>query len=265
LAQLVLENDLHHALRRNELEVHYQPQLDIKTSQIVSAEALLRWNHPKLGVLSPDTFLPLADNTGLTIPLGNWVMGQVCRQLRQWQDKGLPVKRVAVNVSAHQFKMQDLASHIQAEIDRYQLDANYLELEITEDAVMADIEQAMVIMEQLHVLGVQLAIDDFGTGYSSLNYLTKFPIHYLKIDKSFITKTPRDGSVSSIISAIVAMSHSMRLKVIAEGVETDAQLEFLNSLECDIAQGYLISKPLNAEEYMQFLLNYDTRQVAGLR
>ncbi|WP_455211573.1 EAL domain-containing protein, partial [Kaarinaea lacus] len=185
IAQLVLENDLRYAIKRDELELYFQPQLDLRKGEIVSAEALLRWNHPKSGVLSPNTFLPLAENIGIFIPLGNWVMEQVCKQLRFWLDHEKTATKIAVNLSAHQFKAENLPEKIQLLLHKYQLDVSYLELEITEDAIMSDITESTQTLKQLNQLGAQLAIDDFGTGYSSLSYLTKFPIHFLKIDQSF--------------------------------------------------------------------------------
>jgi EAL domain-containing protein (putative c-di-GMP-specific phosphodiesterase class I) len=258
-----LENDLRHAINREELELYFQPQLDIRKGEIVSAEALLRWNHPKSGVLSPSKFLPLAENIGLTIPLGNWVMEQVCKQLRFWLDNHKLATRIAVNLSAHQFKMENLPGKIQFLLHKYQLDVNYLELEITEDAIMANIDESTQTLKQLSQLGAQLAIDDFGTGYSSLSYLTKFPVHFLKIDQTFVREAPTNKNVNSVIAATIAMAHSLNLKVIAEGVENKEQLEFLKSLGCDIVQGYLISKPLKAADYIQLLLNSATRYVAS--
>ena len=263
IAQLVLENDLRNAIKRNELELYFQPQLDIRKGEIVSAEALLRWNHPKSGVLSPGTFLPLAENIGLFIPLGNWVLEEVCKQLRLWLDCNRPATKIAVNLSAHQFKMENLPEKIQFLLRKYQLDVNYLELEITEDAIMSDIDKSTQTLIQLNRLGAQLAIDDFGTGYSSLSYLTKFPIHFLKIDQVFVKEAPANKNVNSVIAATIAMAHSLNLKVIAEGVEKKEQLEFLKTLGCDIVQGYLISKPLKAQDYIQLVSNSTTRYVAS--
>jgi diguanylate cyclase (GGDEF)-like protein len=263
ITQLELENDLRQAIKRDELELYFQPQLDLGKGEITSAEALLRWNHPKSGIISPDTFLPLAENIGLFIPLNNWVIEQVCKQLRYWMDNKQPVTKIAINLSAHQFKTENLTHKIQFLLHKYKLEVNLLELEITEDAIMSNINESVQTLKQLNELGTQLAIDDFGTGYSSLSYLTKFPIHYLKIDKSFVREAPSNKSVNSIISATVAMAHSLKLKVIAEGVETKAQLEFLKSLGCDIVQGYLISKPLPARDYIQLLENSTRRYVAS--
>lgn len=265
IAQLVLENDLRYAIKRNELELYFQPQLDLRKGEIVGAEALLRWNHPKSGVLSPNTFLPLAENIGLFIPLGNWVMEQVCQQIRLWLDDNKPATKIAVNLSAHQFKMENLSEKIQFLLRKYQLDVNYLELEITEDAIMTDIDKSTQTLIHLNQLGAQLAIDDFGTGYSSLSYLTKFPIHFLKIDQAFVREAPSNKNVNSVIAATIAMAHSLNLKVIAEGVEKKEQLEFLKTLGCDIVQGYLISKPLKAPDYIQLISNSPPRNVASSR
>jgi len=263
IAQLVLENDFRHAIKREELELYFQPQLDLRKGEIVSAEALLRWNHPKSGLLSPNTFLPLAENIGLFIPLGNWVMEQVCIQLRSWLDNEKTATKIAINLSAHQFKAENLPEKILFLLQKYQLDVDYLELEITEDAIMSDINESTQTLKQLYQLGAQLAIDDFGTGYSSLSYLTKFPIHFLKIDQTFVREAPSNKNVNSVIAATIAMAHSLNLKVIAEGVENKQQLEFLKSLGCDIVQGYLISKPLKASDYIQLIANSATRYVAS--
>lgn len=261
--QLVLENDLRHAIERNELELYFQPQLDLRKGAIISAEALLRWNHPKSGMISPDVLLPLAENIGLHETVGNWVIGQVCKQLRTWLDANKPATRIAVNLSAHQFKTENLPAKIQFQLHKYKLDVRYLEFEITEDAVMSDIESATQTLHELNRIGTHLAIDDFGTGYSSLSYLTKFPIQYLKIDRSFVHEIPANKSMNSVISATIAMAHSLNLKVIAEGVEKKEQLEYLKSLGCDIVQGYLISKPLKALDYIQLISNSATRFIAS--
>jgi EAL domain-containing protein (putative c-di-GMP-specific phosphodiesterase class I) len=262
-SQLVMENELRYAINRGELELYFQPKLDLKKGEIVGAEALLRWNHPKSGVILPTTFLPLAENTGLYVPLGNWVIERVCKQIRMWLDEGRPATKIAVNLSAHQFKTGNLPENIQIQLHKYKLDVSYLELEITEDTVMSDIDNAAQTLQQLNRIGTQLAIDDFGTGYSSLSYLTKFPIHFLKIDKSFIKEAPANKSVNSVISATIAMAHSLNMKVIAEGVENKSQLEFLKTLGCDIVQGYLISKPLKASDYIDLISNSASRYVAS--
>jgi EAL domain-containing protein (putative c-di-GMP-specific phosphodiesterase class I) len=254
---------LRYAIKRNELELYFQPQLDLRKGEIVGAEALLRWNHPKSGVLSPNTFFPLAENIGFFIPLGNWVIERVCQQIRLWLDDNKQATKIAVNLSAHQFKMENLSEKIQFLLRKYQLDVNYLELEITEDAIMTDIDKSTQTLIHLNQLGAQLAIDDFGTGYSSLSYLTKFPIHFLKIDQAFVREAPSNKNVNSVIAATIAMAHSLNLKVIAEGVEKKEQLEFLKTLGCDIVQGYLISKPLKAPDYIQLISNSTTRNVAS--
>ena len=262
-AQLIMENDLRYAINREELELYFQPKMDLYKGEIVGAEALLRWNHPKSGIILPTTFLPLAENTGLYGPLSNWVIEQVCRQLRLWLDADLPATKIAVNLSAHQFKTENLPEKIQFQLHKYKLDVSCLELEITEDTVMSDIDNATQTLQQLNRIGAQLAIDDFGTGYSSLSYLTKFPIQYLKIDQSFIREAPDNKSVNSVISATIAMAHSLNMKVIAEGVENKAQLEFLKTLGCDIVQGYLISKPLKASEYIELVSKSTSRFIAS--
>ena len=263
ITQLVLENDLRQAIKRDELELYFQPQLDLRKGEIVSAEALLRWNHPKSGIIAPNTFLPLAENIGIFIPLGDWVIEQVCKQLRLWLDNNKPATKIAINLSAHQFRTENLPEKIQFQLHKYNLDVSYLELEITEDAIMSDIDTSAQTLKRLNELGAQLAIDDFGTGYSSLSYLTKFPIHYLKIDQSFVREAPANKSVNSVIAATIAMAHSLNLQVIAEGIENKEQLEFLKFLGCDIIQGYLVSKPLKAADYIQLLCNSAKRNIAS--
>ena len=254
IAQLVLENNLRQAVRNDELELHYQPQLDRETGKIVGAEALLRWHHPELGDLSPGDLLPIADSSGLIVPIGDWVLRKACKQIRNWLDAGIPAPRVAINLSAHQFREQNLIKRVRQILKEFNLDVNYLELEITEDTIMTDIDKTAVTLRTLNEMGVRLAVDDFGTGYSSLNYLAKFPIQYLKIDRSFIRDMTRDPNMVLIISAMVALAHSLRLQVVAEGIETQEQYEYLERLNCDLFQGNLISVPLPPDKFAQLLL-----------
>ena len=254
VAQLVLENNLRQAVRNDELELHYQPQIDSATGKIVGAEALLRWNHPELGDLAPADLLPIADTSGLIVPIGDWVLRTACKQIRNWLDQGIPAPRVAINLSAHQFREQNLIKRVRQILKEFDLDVSYLELEITEDTIMSDIDKTAITLRTLNEMGVQLAVDDFGTGYSSLNYLAKFPIQYLKIDQSFIRDLTRDPNMASIVSAIIALAHSLRLQVIAEGIETQDQYNYLEKLDCDLFQGYLISVPLPPEQFAELLL-----------
>ena len=257
LSQLVLENDLRHAFQKDELELYYQPQFELQTNTIVCAEVLVRWNHPKLGLLTPDKFLPLALNTGLMVPLGNWIVSKTIEQIHNRIQNNIPLIRVAINISAHHFNTGNLVEKIRQAMLEKQISSEILELEITEDTVMSDLDKTFNILQELKQLGIKLAIDDFGTGYSSLSYLTRFPIDYLKIDQSFVKELPHSNSVSSIVAATIAMAHSLNLKVIAEGVENKQQLEFLRNKNCDIVQGFLLSKPLPQDKLVRLLITKD--------
>ena len=259
IAQLVLENNLRQAVRNDELELHYQPQVDRATGKIVGAEALLRWHHPELGDLAPADLLPIADASGLIVPIGDWVLRKACTQIRSWLDQGLSCcPRVAINLSAHQFREQNLIKRVRQILKEFDLDVNYLELEITEDTIMTDIDKTTVTLRTLNEMGVKLAVDDFGTGYSSLNYLAKFPIQYLKIDRSFIRDVTRDPNMASIVSAIIALAHSLRLQVVAEGIEIQDQYDYLDQLKCDLFQGNLISVPLPPDKFAELLLSHNS-------
>ena len=248
LKNLKLENDLRHALERNELELHYQPKIDLFSGKVNSVEALVRWRHPEIGMIPPDKFIPIAENTGLITALGYWVLETACQQVSQWHDAGYDYLTVAVNLSAVQFRQHDLLEKIHNTLEKTGICAHQLELEITESTIMEDIDSASSTMRALHCSGIHISIDDFGTGYSSLNHLKRFPINTVKIDRSFIRDITTDSDDAAIVSAIVAMSHNMGLKVIAEGVETKEQLEFLSSLECEEIQGYLFSPPVPHHE-----------------
>jgi len=254
IAQLVLENNLRQAIRNDELELHYQPQIERQSGKIVAAEALLRWSHPELGNLAPDDLLPIADTSGLIVPIGDWVLRKACSQLRQWLDKGMDPPRIAINLSAHQFREQNLIKRVKQILKEFDLDVSYLELEITEDTIMTDVEQTTITLRTLSEMGIRLAVDDFGTGYSSLSYLAKFPIQYLKIDKSFIKDIPQDPNMASIVSAIVALAHSLRLEVVAEGIESQKQYELLEALNCDLFQGFLLGVPMSPEEFEEMYI-----------
>ncbi len=246
LDQLKMEEDLRHAIASNQLLLHYQPQVDVRTGKITSLEALIRWKHPKLGIVSPDKFIPLAEFTGLIVELGQWVLEQVAQQCIIWDEMGLSGFRICINISPVQFNQSNLTQWIAALLERSKVDANRLELELTESTIMTDAEANIERLRDLKNLGLALAVDDFGTGYSSLNYLKQFPIDTLKIDRSFVSDlaTP-DGS--AIVDAILALAHSLKLKVVAEGVETQEQMTYLLDRDCDLLQGFYLSEPTEAE------------------
>ncbi len=244
-----LEADLHEALARQQFELHYQPKVDARTGLVHGAEALIRWRHPERGSVPPAEFIPLAEECGLIESIGQWVIREACRQARAWQLEGLARTRVAVNLSAFQFRHGTLLQTIQQALQDFSLDPSYLEVEITESALMSDPEESVQILEQLSRMGVLVSVDDFGTGYSSMSYLRRFPIDKLKIDRTFINELTSRPDDASIVRAIVSLAHSLKLKVVAEGVETPEQLEFLKSLGCDQYQGYHFSPAVPAAEF----------------
>ncbi len=251
--RLILEKEMHYALEEGGFEVFYQPQIELKTSRIIGAEALLRWNHNSRGCILPDLFIPLAEEIGLINPIGEWVLQTVCQQLTQWQMQGLPNINAAVNLSPRQFLQTDLCDIIKRSIQDNQLNPCYLDLEITESLMIKDVDQIAEMLAAIKSLGVSIAIDDFGTGYSSLSFLTRFPIDQLKIDKSFINHITTSRNDASIAKSLIALAHNMDMKVVAEGVEHFDQLEFLKNKQCDIVQGYYFSRPLTAEAMTQLL------------
>jgi diguanylate cyclase (GGDEF)-like protein len=244
-----LQSDLHEALEKKQFELHYQPKVDVQTGAVNSAEALIRWRHPERGLVSPGQFIPFAEDCGLIGPIGEWVVREACRQARAWQFAGLPLLRIAVNLSASQFRHGRLFEIVQEALNEAELDPTYLEVELTESAVMSDPEGSVKILEQLSVMGVLVSVDDFGTGYSSMSYLRRLPIDKLKIDRSFINEIATRSDDASIVRAIVLLAHSLNLKVVAEGVETGEQLAFLKSVGCDQYQGYYFSKALAPVEF----------------
>ena len=248
-----LESDLHNAVTLNQFELYYQPKVDTRTGAVRSAEALIRWAHPTRGIVSPADFIPLAEECGLIGPIGAWVIREACRQARAWQDDGVPALRVSVNLSASQFRDSGLVESIRRALDDARLAPRYLEVELTESAVMSDPEKSIAILEQLSAMGVLVSVDDFGTGYSSMSYLRRFPIDKLKIDRVFIDEIVSRPEDASIVRAIVSLAHSLRLKVVAEGVETPAQLDFLKTAGCDEYQGYHFSRPLPAAEFERLI------------
>jgi diguanylate cyclase (GGDEF)-like protein len=244
-----LESDLHTAVKEKQFELHFQPKVDIRSGAVSSAEALVRWRHPERGMISPADFIPLAEECGLISGIGDWVVREACRQGRAWQDAGLLPLRIAVNLSASQFRASNLVELIRSALSNANYDPRSLEVEITETAVMSDPEESIKTLERLSEMGVLISVDDFGTGYSSMSYLRRLPIDRLKIDRSFINEITARADDASIVQAIVSLAHSLRLKVIAEGVETIAQLDFLKSIGCDQYQGFHFSRPLPVPEF----------------
>jgi diguanylate cyclase len=251
--RLSLQTELRHALEREELQVYYQPQVDLKTGEIVGAEALVRWLHPERGLVSPDKFIPIAEETGLIIPIGEWVLQTACKQTKVWQNSGFPSFQVAVNLSSRQFSQIDLRKQLVEILMETGLDPKYIELELTESMLVQNTEVAIRRLNALKSLGVKIAIDDFGTGYSSLSYLQQFPFDILKIDRCFIQNITENPNNAAITKAIIEMAKSLNLKLIAEGVETTEELSFICRHGCDVMQGYLFSRPLPIHEFSQLL------------
>jgi PAS domain S-box-containing protein len=256
----LIETQLRHALRRGELSLHYQPRVDLRSGQVAGMEALLRWQHPQLGMVAPARFIGVAEETGLIVEIGAWVLRQACLQNRAWQAEGLPRLRVAVNLSPRQFHHRGLAEDILAALAESGLDAQYLELELTEGLMMHNVDEAVTTLRRLKQLGIALSIDDFGTGYSSLAYLKLFPLDYLKIDQSFIRDMLGDPSGAAIVRSVIALGHSLNFKIIAEGVETEAQLAYLARYQCDEMQGYHFSRPVPPDQ-LAALLRQETALV----
>jgi diguanylate cyclase (GGDEF)-like protein len=253
LERLELETRLRHALDYEELEIYYQPLVDVPTRTITGFEALLRWRHPDLGVIGPNEFIQAAEVSGLIVPIGDWVLRKACRQAKVWQIQYARPLVAAVNLSARQFLQHNLVERVRYALDESGLDARLLELEITESSAMENADNSIRVMRELERLGVRLALDDFGTGYSSLNYLRRFPLATLKLDREFVQEigTPGDGGVIAV--AVISMAHSLGLKVVAEGVETERQNEFLREHQCDTIQGFVYSPPVPAAQFETFL------------
>lgn len=257
--RMALETDLRLSLENDAFELHFQPQYDGPSRALVACEALVRWHHPSRGLISPGEFIPMAEETGMIVRLGRWVLQQACRQTREFQQAGLTDLRVAVNLSARQFIQQDLPGMVAQALADSGLAPACLEIEITEGTIIEDFPSAHATLSELRAMGVSIAIDDFGTGYSALSYLQRFPVDVLKIDRSFICDLHSGNSSVAIARAIVTMAHELKLKVLAEGVESNEQLEILSELDCDLLQGFFLSRPLAAEDF----LAYGQQQLAG--
>ena len=248
-----LEGSLRSALERNEFMLVYQPKIDLTTGDISGVEALLRWNHPDRGLIQPLKFVPIAEESGLIVPIGQWVLLEACRQARAWMDAGLPPVRIAVNVSALQFAAKDFLSSVRAVLISTGIDPHDLELELTETVLMQDADSAVQTLRALKAIGVQLAVDDFGVGYSSFSYLRKFPLDALKVDRSFINDISSNPDNATILSALIGIGKSLKHRVVAEGVETEEQLHFLQKEGCSEGQGYFFCRPVIAEKFAEFL------------
>lgn len=257
--RLVLETALYHALEKKQFILHYQPQFDLSSGRVIGVEALIRWQHPEMGMIQPGEFIPLLEETGLIVPVGEWVLRTACLQNKRWQDAGLAPIRMAVNLSAIQFRKHGLSCTIRKILQETGLYPEYLELEITENIAMHAEEMVIAILDELRDIGIQIAIDDFGTGYSSLSYLKRFPIDKLKIDQSFVRDCKGDINDGGIVMAIIGVGRSLKLKVIAEGVETLMQADFLKLHGCDEVQGYFYGKPMEGGE-LAHLLGRDARK-----
>jgi EAL domain-containing protein (putative c-di-GMP-specific phosphodiesterase class I) len=250
---LLLENALRRALERNQLQLHYQPQKSIRDGEVIGVEALLRWQHPELGWVSPGEFIPIAESSGLITSIGEWVLRTAVGQLRTWMDAGMRPFTMAVNLSAVQFRQKNFPDLVGEILAASGVDAHWLELELTERVGSDDPLAAIAMMNQLHAAGVRMSIDDFGTGYSSLNYLKQFRVYKLKIDQSFVRDLIEDADDRAIVSAIIHLAESLGLRTIAEGVETESQMQYLRAEGCDEIQGYLFGRPMAAQQFEVFM------------
>ncbi|HYR27818.1 MAG TPA: bifunctional diguanylate cyclase/phosphodiesterase, partial [Thermoanaerobaculia bacterium] len=268
-AHLELTQDLRRAVARRELVLYYQPKFEAPSGPAIGAEALVRWEHPVLGLIQPDDFIPLAEKTGLIVSIGDWVLDEACRQMREWHDAGRQNWTMAVNLSPVQFGHPDLIQVVRATLERHKLIPHCLTLEITESTAMKDADASVVILQQLHEMGVRIAIDDFGTGYSSLLYLKRLPATELKIDRGFVRNLAHDSEDRAIVSAIVALGQTLDLKIVAEGVETAAQQEFLTDMGCHSLQGFLFGHPMPPAQFLAALAHHEAQHgfdgLEGLR
>jgi EAL domain-containing protein (putative c-di-GMP-specific phosphodiesterase class I) len=248
-----METRLRRAIERNEFSLHYQPRIDVATGAIVGAEGLIRWQHPERGLLQPPEFIPLVEQAGLVIPIGEWAIETACRQVAHWEKMGLATVPVAVNLASTHLREKSLPALIRRALQRHHVSASSLEIEVTESILLADPELAVRIAQELNEMGVLLSLDDFGTGYSSMGYLKRLPLAALKIDRSFVRDLDTDPDDEAIVRAIIALARSLKLRVVAEGVETQAQLAFLQSMRCDEYQGFLHSRAVEPDEYAELL------------
>jgi len=260
--RMSVEKELTQAVDRGEFSLHYQPQVNLVRGGVLGVEALLRWTNDALGQVPPLSFISIAESNGLIFPIGEWVLRTACQQVKTWRDNGVPIERIAVNVSALQFAYEGFPDTVARILEETDLEPSVLELEITESMLMEDGERSIDTLIKLKTIGVLLAIDDFGVGYSSLNYLKRFPIDRLKIDRSFLKDITVDNDGQAIICAIIAMADNMKLRVMAEGVETEEQMQFLRNKKCHEAQGFLISRPMIAEDAERFLRGSEPSQSA---
>ncbi|KAF0162890.1 MAG: diguanylate cyclase/phosphodiesterase [Rhodocyclaceae bacterium] len=260
-ARMSLENDLRRGIERNELLLHYQPQVDIASQELRGVEVLVRWQHPERGLVGPGQFIPVAEESGLIVPLGEWVLREAFRQLREWEALGLPPLRMSVNISALQFRHGSLPSFLAEQMAAYDIDPRYIELELTESVLMHDMDEVLQTLQEIKALGVSLAIDDFGTGFSSLSYLRRFPIDRLKIDQSFVRDIECTPANESIARAIVGLANSLSLDIVAEGIETSAEKAVLEHIRCTEGQGYLFAKPMSAEDIRAWITTHRTNRV----
>jgi EAL domain-containing protein (putative c-di-GMP-specific phosphodiesterase class I) len=259
-----IEDSLRHAVERRELLLHYQPKINLANGAILGVEALIRWRHPERGLVPPSEFIPIAERCRLIIPIGRWVLREACRQARVWQDAGLPMVRMAINVSPVELGAANFVSSVLTTLAETGLEAHRLELELTETFLMQEANSTIAVLRELRSIGVHLALDDFGTGYSSLSCLQRFPIDTLKIDQSFVRDLVNDADDANIVSAVIGMGNSLHLRVIAEGIETREQLNFLQKHGCPIGQGFYFSRPVPAAEFGVLLERGVTGMIAGL-
>jgi diguanylate cyclase len=257
-----LESGLRRALRGNEFKLYYQPKVSLATGETIGTEALIRWVHPEQGMISPGQFIPIAEDCGLIVPIGEWVLREACRQNEVWRQSGAKAMPVAVNVSAAQFAQRNFLDVIKDALTQSGLPAHLLELELTESIIMRNAESTVAVLVAIKDMGIRVAIDDFGTGYSSLSYLKRFPIDTLKIDQSFVSALPGDADQAAITKAVIAMAKSLKRSVTAEGVETLAQLDFLTAQGCDDVQGYFLSRPIPADDIPGFRAHRSAHQLA---
>jgi EAL domain-containing protein (putative c-di-GMP-specific phosphodiesterase class I) len=257
LKRLTIESHLRAAIEAEAMHLHYQPRVEIATGRITGAEALVRWNHPSLGAVPPKDFIPLAEETGLIVPLGDWILRTACAKRRAWLDTGHDDIRVSVNVSTVQFRDPDLIATVSRALADAGLDPSQMELEITESLVLQDDEATATILSELRAMGLRIALDDFGTGYSSLSYLARFPLDILKLDRSFVRDVTMNASARGIAAAVISMAHVLGLRVVAEGVDQEEQARFLKEQGCDEIQGFLVSGALDPDEFLRFRAAYE--------